>query len=97
MIDRTHALPLTRQAAALGIRRSGIYYTPRPTAAVDLDLMRRIDTVHLEMPWWGARGLRRVLKAEFSGVGRRRFRSCMRRMGLAARIPQPGQPSPAMT
>jgi putative transposase len=90
MIDRTHDLPITRQAIALGISRSGIYYTPRPVADADLTLMRRIDAVHLEMPWWGARGLRRVLKAEFPGVGRRRFRSCMRRMGLTAMIPQPG-------
>ena len=59
MIDRTHALPITRQAAALGLSRGAVYYTPRPTSVFDLALMRRIDAVHLEMPWWGARGLRR--------------------------------------
>ena len=90
MIDRTHALPITRQTAALGISRSGLYYTPRPVAEADLALMRRIDAVHLEMPWWGARGLRRVLQHECPGVGRRRFRTGMRRMGLTALVPQPG-------
>lgn len=90
MIDRTHALPITKQAAALGISRGAVYYQPRPTSAFDLRLMRRIDEVHLEMPWFGARGLRRVLKAEFPGVGRRRYGTLMRTMGIAAIAPQPG-------
>jgi len=90
MIDRTHALPITKQAAALGISRGAVYYQPRPTSAFDLRLMRRMDAVHLEMPWFGARGLRRVLKAEFPGVGRRHYGTLMRTMGLAAIAPQPG-------
>ena len=43
MIDRTHALPLTRQAKVVGISRSSVYYLPRPTSAADLALMRKID------------------------------------------------------
>jgi putative transposase len=43
MIDRTHALSVTRQAAALGISRGAVYYEPRATSAFDLALMRRID------------------------------------------------------
>ncbi len=35
MIDRSHALPVTRQARELGISRGSVYYLPRPTAAVD--------------------------------------------------------------
>ncbi len=90
MIDRTHALPITKQAAALGISRGAVYYTPRPTSVFDLALMRRIDAVHLEMPWFGARGLRRVLKTEFPGVGRRHIGTLMRTMGISAIAPQPG-------
>jgi len=90
MIDRTHRLPLTQQALALGISRGAVYYTPRPVSVFDLALMRRIDAVHLEMPWFGARGLRRVLKREFPGVGRRRIGTLMREMGIAAMTPQPG-------
>jgi putative transposase len=90
MIDRTHGLSLTRQAAALGISRGAVYYVPRPIAPFDLAVMRRIDAVHLEMPWFGARGLRRVLRPEFPGVGRRRIGTLMRQMGIAAVSPQPG-------
>ena len=90
MIDPTHALPLSRQADALAISRSSIYYLPVPPSALDLALMRRIDEVHLDMPWFGARGLRRVLKDEFPGVGRRRIATCMQRRGISAIAPQPG-------
>jgi len=30
MIDRTHDLPITRQARALNISRGSVYYLPRP-------------------------------------------------------------------
>jgi putative transposase len=36
MIDRTHALSITKQAKALGIRRGSVYYLPRPVPAADL-------------------------------------------------------------
>jgi putative transposase len=90
MIDRTHPLSLTRQAAALGMSRGAVYYVPRPVSAFDLAVMRRIDAVHLEMPWFGARGLRRVLRPEFPGVGRRRIGTLMQQMGITAVCPQPG-------
>ena len=45
MIDRTHALALTRQAELAGISRGSVYYLPTPVSAADLALMRRIDDV----------------------------------------------------
>jgi putative transposase len=41
MIDRGHALPITRQATALGISRSSVYSRPRRVSDADLALMRR--------------------------------------------------------
>ena len=43
MIDREHDLPVTRQAKALNLARSTVYYLPRPVSAADLTLMRRLD------------------------------------------------------
>ena len=43
MIDRSHELPLTGQAKALGISRGSVYYLARPTSDANLALMRRID------------------------------------------------------
>jgi putative transposase len=90
MIDRTHALPLTRQAEALGISRGAVYYVPRPMAAFALALMRRIDGLHLDFPVAGARMLRRLLRGEYPGVGRRRIGTLMQHLGIAAVCPQPG-------
>ena len=40
MIDRQHLLPVSKQAAALGISRRSVYYLSRPTLAADLALTR---------------------------------------------------------
>jgi putative transposase len=94
MIDKTHRLSVTKQAAALGISRGAVYYTPRPVSTRDLALMRRLDALHTECPFAGARMLRRLLKkhypTEFPGLGRRHVATLMRQMGIAAICPQPG-------
>ena len=90
MIDRDHALPITRQASLLGMSRGAVYYLPRPTSAADLALMRRIDELHLEYPFMGARMLRRQLQREGVQVGRRHIGTLMQRMGIQALAPQPG-------
>jgi len=90
MIDRTHALSLTRQAEALGISRGAVYYVPRPMSAFDLALTRAIDALHLDFPFAGARMLRRLLRKDYPGVGRRRIGTLMLHMGIAAVCPQPG-------
>jgi putative transposase len=58
MIDRSHALPITRQAKAPGVIRSTVYALPRSIPERDLELMKRIDRLHLEMPFAGSRMLR---------------------------------------
>lgn len=90
MIDRNHALPVTRQARLLGMSRGAAYYRPRPTSAADLALMRRIDEWHLEYPFMGARQLRRQLRREGVAVGRRQIGTLMQRMGIEALALQPG-------
>jgi putative transposase len=90
MIDCKHRLSVTRQATLLGLSRGSVYYLPQPTSAADLALMRRLDELHLEHPFMGARMLRRQLLAEGIRVGRRHVRTLMRRMGMEALCPQPG-------
>ena len=58
MIDRSHDLPVARQALSLGIGRGSVYYLARPVAASDLVVMRRIDELHLNFPFAGSRMLR---------------------------------------
>ena len=72
MIDRGHDLPITRHTKVLNLARSTVYYKPRPVSASDLDLMRRLDELHLDFPFAGARMLKALLQREGVSVGRRR-------------------------
>ena len=96
MIDRDHDLPVTRQAKALGLSRSTIYYKPRPVSVEDLELMRRLDALHLDFPFAGARMLRDLLRREGVSIGRRHVATLMKRMGIAAiyRRPNTSKPQP---
>ncbi|MDN7526327.1 IS3 family transposase [Burkholderia orbicola] len=84
MIDRTHALPVSQQTRLVGIARSSAYYRPQPVSETDLLLMRRIDELHMEFPFAGARMLARLLRREGHEVGRRRVCTLMKRMGVEA-------------
>ena len=90
MIDRDHKLSITRQASLLNISRGSVYYLPQPISPADLALMRRIDELHLEHPFMGARMLRDQLNRQGIVVGRRHVRTLMLRMGIEALTPQPG-------
>jgi putative transposase len=89
MIDRSHALSISRQAEALAISRGTVYYQPRPVSEEDLALMRIIDELHLECPYAGSRMLRDLLNLLGIRVGRRRVRTLMRRMGIEALYRKP--------
>jgi putative transposase len=89
MIDREHDLPITRQAAALNVSRSSVYYLPRAVPEADLAIMGRLDRLHLEFPFAGSRMLRGLLAAEGSQIGRRHVKTLMRRMGIEALYRRP--------
>ena len=96
MIDRDHELSVTKQSEAVGIARSTVYYLPRAVPDADLKLMRRLDELHLELPFAGSRMLRDLLAAEGSKIGRRHVKTLMRRMGIEAlyRRPRTTKPEP---
>jgi putative transposase len=62
---------------------------PGPVTARDLQLMQRIDRLHLELPFAGARMLRDLLALEGIQVGRKHVRTLMRRMGVEALYRKP--------
>lgn len=95
MIDRTHKLPISRQADVVGISRGSVYYRPRPVLAADLRVMRRIDELHLEYPFAGSRMMRDFLVAEGIEIGRDRVITMMRRMGIEAIYRKPNTSKPA--
>ena len=84
MIDKEDSLPVTRQCEILELSRSGIYYTPVPISARDMELMRQIDEIHLLYPFYGSRNIRNELWGKGYDIGRDRVRRLMRRMGIEA-------------
>ena len=96
MIDRSHDLPVTRQARALGISRGSVYYLPRPVSEADLAIMRRIDELHLELPFAGSRMLRDLLRQEGIEIGRQHVATLMKKMAIEAiyRRPNTSKPEP---
>ncbi len=96
MIDRDHALSVTKQAEVVGISRSTVYYLPRPVSPDDLAIMKQIDKLHTEFPFAGSRMLRRLLVFNGSKIGRRHVKTLMRRMGIEAlyRRPRTTKPEP---
>ena len=84
MIDRTHKLPIVRQCQILDLARSTAYYTPQPESAGNLALMRRLDELHLEFPFAGARMLRDLLRQEGTLADRKRIGRLMAKMGIEA-------------
>ena len=84
MIDATHDLPIRRQAELLDVSRSNVYYLPRPASESDLAVMRRIDELHLNYPFAGARMLRDMLNQGGIRIGRKHVGTLMDKMGIAA-------------
>jgi putative transposase len=97
MMNRTHKLPVVRQWQILGLSRSTAYDQPTPVSTLDLALMRRIDALHLDYPFAGARMLRDLLRQEDHASERRHVATLMRRMGVTAvyRRPHTSQRHPA--
>ena len=84
MVERDGTLRISRQCALLRISRSSVYDKPRGESAENLALMRQMDALSLQYPFYGSRQMARHLRREGVVVGRRRVRRLMRRMGLEA-------------
>jgi putative transposase len=84
MIDRSHDLPLVRQAELLRLSRSTLYYAPQSVPAAELAIMRRIDELHLAYPFAGSRMLRDLLRGEGIAIGRELVVTMMRRICIEA-------------
>jgi len=73
MIDRSDPrLSLSAQRDLLQISRSTMYYRPKGESAETLALMRRIDKLFLQYPFYGSRQIVRHLGREGVVVGRHR-------------------------
>lgn len=87
-------LSLSRQCHLLGVSRSTVYHRPKGESEENRGLMRRIDELFLEYPFYGSRQMARHLRREGVCVGRHRVRRLMRLMGLEAIYQKPRTSGP---
>lgn len=92
MISPEHPLPITRQCRLLELSRSSAYYRQAPVSDRDLTLMRQIDEIHLEYPFYGSRRIRNELEDRDYSVGRGHVATLMRKMGIEAIYRKPRTP-----
>ena len=87
-VDRQHALPISRQCSVLDISRSSAYRKPTGVNDDDMDLMCKLDALHLRHPFKGSRRLRDDLWDDHGlRVNRKRVQRLMRLMGIRALHP----------
>jgi len=94
MINKDNDLPITRQCELLSLNRSTVYYRAQDVSRKDLNLMRRIDEMHLKRPFYGSRRIRDWLQDEGYEINRKRVQRLMRRMGIRALYPKPRTSQP---
>src|SRR6202051_4991389 len=90
-LDRRHKrLSVRRQCTLMGVTRSSVYRPPVTTGEDDHALMRRIDELYTESPFYGSRRIAFELK-----ITRKRVQRLMRLMGIEALGPKPNTSKPA--
>jgi len=90
MIEKRHTkLSIRRQSQLLGVNRNRLEKPPGKMSRSDTELVRLIDELHMECPFYGQRQLRNELRKLGHNVGRSRIRRLMRIMGIEALCPKP--------
>ena len=90
MVERVEAaLPLTVQAALLGLSRSSLYYQSAPPAPQEVALKHRIDELYTAHPYYGSRRITAVLRQEGLVINRKAVQRHMQEMGLIGVAPGP--------
>lgn len=94
MIKGHQRLSVSRQCQLLAVPRSSVYARPRGVSAADVELMRQLDALYLQWPFYGSRRLCEELCQRGERVNRKRVRRLMRLMGLRAVYPKPRTSQP---
>ncbi len=90
MIEKNHQkLSVRRQCELLKVNRNRLEPRAPRVRQQDELIMRHLDEIYTEMPFYGARKLRQELRQRGLRVGRNRVRRLMRLMGIEALVPQP--------
>jgi putative transposase len=82
-------ISLSRQCELLDLARPSYYYRPRPVSELNSKLMRRIDEIYTDFPYFGILKITACLQNEGFAINHKRIERLMGEMGLAAIYPKP--------
>lgn len=85
---------MKKQCELLSLSRSTYYYEPVPETELNLQLMRLIDEMYTESPFYGSRKIIEELEKRGYFVNRKRIQRLMRLMGLEVMYPKPNLSKP---
>lgn len=86
---KTPKLSLSAKCRLLSVRRSSLYYQPKPIPPADLQLLRLIDQNFLDDPSLGSRRMMVVLRRQDYAINRKKVQRLMRGLGIAAIYAKP--------
>lgn len=97
MVEKEYpGLSMKRQCDLLSVYRSGLYYQPKKTSKLNLELMRLLDEQYLKKPYYGVyRMWKWLVKDKGYDINIKRVRRLCRLMGLEAIGPKPNTSKPA--
>lgn len=91
MIDKKLSLSVVKQCQILNFNRSSLYYHCKSQeSSENLELMKIIDRIHLDCPFYGTRKIKCCLEKDYGLiVNRKRIQRLMRLMCITALYPKP--------
>ncbi len=95
MIEKEHPkLSIRRQCELLQVNRNRLEPRRGKITAEDEQIMRCLDEIYTEMPFYGSRKIQLEVRERGWRIGRHRVRRLMRAMGIVALVPQPSTSVP---
>jgi putative transposase len=82
-------ISISRQCELLDLARPSYYYRPRPVSDLNLKLMRRLDEIYTDFPYFGVLKMTACLQNEGYVINHKRIERLMHQLGLAAIYPKP--------
>jgi len=95
MIDHQHPkLSIRKQAEILDVNRNRLKPRESKQTQEDHEIMKKLDEIYMECPFYGQRKLRLELHDHGYKVGRKRVSRLMKIMGIEALVPKPNTSKP---
>jgi len=94
LIEDNKEISLKKQCELLSLNRSSYYYEPVQESGLNLKLMKLIDEIYIECPFYGSRKITEELAKNGYQINRKRTQRLMQKMGLRVIYPRPNLSKP---